>query len=45
MVNNIMLKNPMLISNLCDFSDSFILVNGIITVGGTNNANKKKIKS
>ena len=39
---NIMLKNPMLRSNLCDFSDSYILVKGMITVGGANNANKKK---
>ena len=38
------IKNPMLRSNLCDFSDSYILVKDIITVGGTNNANKK-IKS
>ena len=35
----------MLRSNLCDFSDSYILVKGMITVGGANNANKKKIKS
>ena len=39
---NIMLKNPILRSNLCDFSDSYILVKGMITVGGANNANQKK---
>ena len=31
----------MLRSNLCDYSDACIVVKGIITVGGTNDANKR----
>ena len=32
--NNIKFKITMLISNLCDYSDSCILVNGTITITG-----------
>ena len=31
---SIRFKNPMLRSNLCDYSDAYILVNGTITVTG-----------
>ena len=33
---SIRFKTPMLRSNLCDYSDAYILVNGIITVAGNN---------
>ena len=42
-------KTPMLRSNLCDYSDAYILVNGTITVtapganNGVNNIRDKKI--
>ena len=35
---------PMLRSDLCDFSDAFIVVKGDITVTSPNNANKKQTK-
>ena len=38
----IRIKTSMLISDLCDFSDAYIVVKGDITVGAPNNA--KKIK-
>ena len=39
----IMLKTSMLRSDLCDFSNAYIIVNGTITVEGrSNNSNKKK---
>ena len=33
----------MLRSDLCDFSDAYIVVEGTITLEGDSNANKKKI--
>ena len=43
---SIRFKTPMLISNLCDYADAYILVNGTITVtanaGANNIRNKKK---
>ena len=33
-------KTPMLRSDLCDFSDAYVVVKGDITVEGNNNANK-----
>ena len=33
---SIRFKTPMLRSNLCDYSDAYILINGIITVAGNN---------
>ena len=33
---SIRFKTPMLRSNLCDYSDAYILVNGTITVAGNN---------
>ena len=33
---SIRVKTPMLRSNLCDYSDAYILVNGTITVAGNN---------
>ena len=36
----IRIKTPMLRSDLCDFSDAYIVVNGDITLEGDNNANK-----
>ena len=41
---NIRLKNPMLISDLCDNSDSYIVVKRIITVADANNAKKTNKK-
>ena len=46
---SIRFKTPMLKSNLCDYSDAYILVNGTITVtapganNGVNNIRDKKI--
>ena len=37
----IRIKTPMLRSDLCDFSDAYIVVIGDITVKGNNNANKR----
>ena len=37
----IRIKTPMLRSDLCDFSDAYIVVKGDITVEGNNNANKR----
>ena len=37
----IRIKTPMLISDLCDFSDAYIVVNGDITLEDDNNANKR----
>ena len=37
----IRIKTPMLRSDLCDFSDVYIVVKGDITVDGNNNANKR----
>ena len=34
-------KTPMFRSDLCDFSDAYIVVKGDITVEGNNNANKR----
>ena len=42
---SIRLKTPMLRSNLCDYADAYILVNGTITVTaavGANNIRDKK---
>ena len=36
----IRIKTPMLRSDLCDFSDAYIVVKGDITLEGNNNANK-----
>ena len=36
----IRIKTPMLRSDLCDFSDAYILVKGDITLEGNNDANK-----
>ena len=33
---SIRFKTPMLRSDLCDYSDAYILINGIITVAGNN---------
>ena len=44
---SIRFKTPMLRSNLCDYSDTYILVNGTITVtapGVNNNANNIRDK-
>ena len=44
---SIRFKTPMLRSNLCDYSDAYILVKGTITVtalGANNNANNKRDK-
>ena len=43
----IRIKTPMLRSDLCDFSDAYIVVKGDITLEGNNNANKhnKKVVS
>ena len=43
---SIRFKTPMLRSNLCDYSDAYILVNGTITVTtaeGVNNIREKKV--
>ena len=37
----IRIKTPMFRSDLCDFSDAYIVVKGDITVDGNNNANKR----
>ena len=37
----IRIKTSMLRSDLCDFSDAYIVVTGDITVVGNNNANKR----
>ena len=37
----IRIKTSMLISNLCDFNDAYIVVKGDITVGAPNNAKYK----
>ena len=39
----IRIKTLMLRSDLCDFSDAYIVVKGTITVTNPNNAKKKKI--
>ena len=39
---NIRFKTPMLRSNLCDYSDAYIVVTGEISVKVTNNTNRKK---
>ena len=39
---NISFKTPMLRSDLCDHSDTYIVVKGTITTKGTDDANKKK---
>ena len=38
----IRIKTPMLRSDLCNFSDVYIVVKGGITLEGDNNANKRK---
>ena len=38
----IRIKTPMLRSDLCNFSDAYIVVKGDITVTSQNNAKKKK---
>ena len=46
-INQIRFKTPMLRSNLCDYSDAYILVKGTITVtapGVNNNANNIRDK-
>ena len=40
----IMFKTSMLRSDLCDFSNPYIIVNGTITVEGRSNNSKKKKK-
>ena len=45
---SIRVKIPMLRSDLCDYSDTYILVNGTITVmanAGANNIRDKKIEN
>ena len=45
---SIRFKTPMLRSDLCDYADAYILVNGTITVtanGGNNNANNIRDKA
>ena len=45
---SIRFKTPMLRSDLCDYADAYILVNGIITVtvnAGANNIRDKKIEN
>ena len=42
---NIRIKTPMLRSNLCDYSDAYIVIKGPTTDYGTNNVNKNKVKS
>ena len=37
----IIFKTSILISDLCDFSDAYIVVKGTITVTGTNNRSRK----
>ena len=37
----IRIKTPMLRSDLCDFSDAYIVVKGDITLEGDSNANKR----
>ena len=37
----IRIKTPMLRSDLCDFSDAYIVVKGDIALKGNNNANKR----
>ena len=39
---NIRFKTPMQRSDLCDYSDAYIVVKGRISVKDTNNANKRK---
>ena len=41
---NTRFKTPMLRSDLCDYSDAFIVVKGRISVTDTNNANKRNKK-
>ena len=38
----IRIKTPMLRSNICDFSDAYIVVKGTITVTNPNNAKRSK---
>ena len=38
---SIRFKTPMLRSNLCDYSDAYILVNGTITVTGNNRRDRQ----
>ena len=38
---SIRFKTPMLKSNLCDYSDAYILVNGTITVAGNNQRDRQ----
>ena len=38
---SIRFKTPLLRSNLCDYSDAYILVKGTITVGGNNPRNRQ----
>ena len=40
----IRIKTSMLRSDLCDFSDAYIVVKGTITIERPDNAKKKKIK-
>ena len=39
----IRIKTSMLRSDLCDFSDAYIVVEGTITLEGDSNANKKNL--
>ena len=41
---NIMCKTSVLRSDLCDYSNGYIVVKGRITVEGTNDANKRNKK-
>ena len=41
---NIMFKTSVLRSDLCDYSNGYIVVKGTITVEGTNDANKRNKK-
>ena len=44
MNKNIRCKTSMLKSDLCDYSDAYIVVNGRISVTGTDNANRRNKK-
>ena len=41
-IKEIRTKTPMLRSNLCDYSDAYVVVKEIITVTNSNDAQKKK---
>ena len=41
---NIRFRTPMLRSDLCDYSDAYIVVKGITSTKGTNNVNRRNKK-